>query len=676
MAQSGDQGRNFVAGQLTALPGLGPLGDFDLDLLGTAQVGGSDSEAPRRDLLDLGVFEGAETDFVLTALTRVAPSADAVHRLGETLVGFGRDRSQAHRRGTETLEDRFDRLHFVDENRSPIALEFEEVADELLVPGFDAVFEDRVVLFFPADGRLVDCMDRRRSKVVVLGPVDVFVKAADVEREDPVRRLQVEGFGVKTTDTLLDLSVAQSLEQRIGFGKAFGDDLVPQPDDVEEHRVAVAGDRRDAHFRHNLEQTGVDRRANLFQNRSEVDVGIFAPFDLRDGLEEHIGMNGRSAEGQHRGGRVRIVNLSGHGDDAHKVADSRIEKGVIEAADNHQHRHCHIVLGECMIVEDDETDAPLFNLRNDLIDQLVEAGAQIAFEARIVAFGFVSGVVLRIALPTEFFENDQLLVAENRRDGFESFGVLGVVGENVVDLSEAGVETHHHPLPDRVDGGVGHLGEFLTEKVGEIALLVAEGRQRCIVSHRGGRLLTLFEHRLDHLLDHFERNVEVALARLHHLRGRNLHRGERIVHMLLEIDHIFCEPLTVGKLRLEIRIDILIFENGTVFEIQAHHLPGLQAAAFDDLFVGDLQHAVFGGDQQTPVFGDDVLGGAQAVAVQNAADVASVGHTHRRGTVPGLEACAGVFVESPQIGVHMRRILPGGGDHRPGGFEKVDAVDP
>jgi hypothetical protein len=48
----GDPRVDFEAGQLSALPGLGPLGHLDLQISGAGQVRRRDPEAARSDLLD------------------------------------------------------------------------------------------------------------------------------------------------------------------------------------------------------------------------------------------------------------------------------------------------------------------------------------------------------------------------------------------------------------------------------------------------------------------------------------------------------------------------------------------------------------------------------------------------------------------------------------------------
>ena len=71
MAQTRDKSRHFVARKLSALSGLGTLGNFDLNLFGAAQIGRSYTESSRCDLFDFGIFYGTESCCVFTALSAV-----------------------------------------------------------------------------------------------------------------------------------------------------------------------------------------------------------------------------------------------------------------------------------------------------------------------------------------------------------------------------------------------------------------------------------------------------------------------------------------------------------------------------------------------------------------------------------------------------------------------------
>ncbi|MNP14835.1 hypothetical protein D3C76_1071720 [compost metagenome] len=88
IAQLGDQAVDLAAWQLAALAGLGALGHLDLQHFGVDQVFRGDAEAAGGHLLDLGAAHRAVARRVFTALAGVRARAQAVHGLGQRLVGF------------------------------------------------------------------------------------------------------------------------------------------------------------------------------------------------------------------------------------------------------------------------------------------------------------------------------------------------------------------------------------------------------------------------------------------------------------------------------------------------------------------------------------------------------------------------------------------------------------
>src|SRR5205823_14175664 len=91
--------RHLEARQLTALAGLGTLGDLDLDLSAIEQVLGGDAKAARGDLLDrrgrvVAVPARDMARWVLAALAAVGLGADTVHGDRECLVVLGSEGAQ------------------------------------------------------------------------------------------------------------------------------------------------------------------------------------------------------------------------------------------------------------------------------------------------------------------------------------------------------------------------------------------------------------------------------------------------------------------------------------------------------------------------------------------------------------------------------------------------------
>src|SRR5207302_9241889 len=168
VADLGDVVGDLAPGQLPAFAGLRALGDLDLDLLRARKIFGRHAEAPRGDLLDLGLEHVAFAQFdvardavrsearaqrlagfhrrvtlaVLAALAGVRLPADAVHRHRERGVRFDRDRTVRHGAGRKTLDYLGCGFDLVDRNGlHAIEAKFEQTAEGHVTPGL--VVDDR-----------------------------------------------------------------------------------------------------------------------------------------------------------------------------------------------------------------------------------------------------------------------------------------------------------------------------------------------------------------------------------------------------------------------------------------------------------------------------------------------------------------------------------------------------
>ena len=133
VAHLGDPGIDLCAGQLAAFAGLGALGHLDLQFLGVDQILAGDAEAAGGDLLDgavlgIAVGLGHVAGRVFAAFAGVALAADAVHGDGQGFVRFLADGAVGHGAGLEALEDRLDRLDFLERDRLGSRLQFQQAA--------------------------------------------------------------------------------------------------------------------------------------------------------------------------------------------------------------------------------------------------------------------------------------------------------------------------------------------------------------------------------------------------------------------------------------------------------------------------------------------------------------------------------------------------------------------
>ena len=185
-------------------------------------------------------------------------------------------------------------------------------------------------------------------------------------------------------------------------------------------------------------------------------------------------------------------------------------------------------------------------------------------------------------------------------------------------------------------------------------------RGRVVRAHGAHRLLSRRHHGQEQELDVFLAVAEGLLGVEQGIgvRGHGGHVGRQLV----QVDLGLAQPLAIGLGTGQLGLDLGVVDDAALVEIDQEHLAGLEAPFLDDTVLGDVEHAHLGGHDHHVVVGDQIAGGAQPIAVQRRADLASVGEGHRRRPVPGLHQGGVVLVEGAPLGVHLLVAGPGLGD--------------
>ena len=213
-------------------------------------------------------------------------------------------------------------------------------------------------------------------------------------------------------------------------------------------------------------------------------------------------------------------------------------------------------------------------------------------------------------------------------------------------------ERHHRGFADGVDGRVGDLGEPLLEVGGEGARLAGEDGDGGIVAHGADRLVA-FAHGGEDELELFGAVAGGLLPGAELVGGGREEVGVGRGGELVERDEVVCDPVAVGLCGSEFLLELSVVEQSAGGEVDGDHLARAKAAPFDDLVVVDGEHADLGGEEEAAVAGNEVAGGAEAVAVERCGGDLAIGEDDGGGSVPGLIHAEVEVAEGLEVGVDV-----------------------
>ena len=167
------------------------------------------------------------------------------------------------------------------------------------------------------------------------------------------------------------------------------------------------------------------------------------------------------------------------------------------------------------------------------------------------------------------------------------------IAEQVRPRTDERHERHHELFADRVDRRVGHLREQLLEVVVEDLRPVRQHRQRGVVAHRADRLLAVHRHRRQDHLQVFLRVAERLLAvEQRHLRAAAAAPARADRRARCAMRSIHCAIRLRGRQRA---LQLVVVDDAALLGVDQQHLARLQPPLLDDLALGNVEHADFGG---------------------------------------------------------------------------------
>ena len=359
MPDFGDYFIDLMARQLAAFAGLGALGDFDLEFAGIDQVFAGNAEPAAGDLFDgaaeaVIVRQGFVSFRVFAALPAVAHGTETVHGDGDSFMGFLADRAERHGAGDKPPDDLSRGFDFLQRDRIGF-FELEQTAQRTQV-FFLPVDVFRVFpVFLPvvAAHRLLECGDSFRRPEMRFAILAVVIAAACVEDFQCARfrleRLQVAGMSLHG-----NFFIADAADARSGAGKDVIYHLLIKPDRFKYLRAAVAPQRRDSHFRHDLENTFADRADIVFYRGCGIHFFQLVVLDqLGHGFQRQIGVDRSSAVSQQQNVMHDFTGFAGFQHQAGAGAESALAQMPVDGGDGHQRRNRRLSFAKPSVAEDD-----------------------------------------------------------------------------------------------------------------------------------------------------------------------------------------------------------------------------------------------------------------------------------------------------------------------------------
>ena len=422
--------------------------------------------------------------------------------------------------------------------------------------------------------------------------------------------------------------------------------ILAKPHRLEDLCAAIRANGRDAHFRHNLIQALAQGLDVVGLGRLVIHLHLAAPHEVVEHGKRHVGIDGTRAVAQEQGGVHHLAYFAALHDECGLHALLHRNQMMMHGAHGKQRGDGGVGGVDAAVGKNDIVHAILHRLRR-LLAKVVEReahGLLGVVGVGVEEHGQFDGLE---TLVTDIAENVELAVVEHGVRQAHHFA-MRLVGQENVHAHRADVfrERHDEFLAYGVDGGVGHLRELLPEVVEQELRLAAEHCRGRVVAHRCHRLCAAGAHRHERALHVLSRKSEGREAQPQVAHG--------VFHLTpafqgVEFDAVGREPAAVGLGLGKAFLNFLVAQDFSLERIDEQDFARLQPSFLLDFRCLVGQHARLGGNHELPALSDEVAGGAQAVAVEHAAGIASVAEEQGGRAVPRFHKDRMVFVESFEV---------------------------
>ena len=586
---------------------------------------------------------GVETFGQFAAFAGVAGSAQQVHGVGYVFVCLFADGAERDGFGYKAFHDGLFRFYLVDGYRLPVGFDVQQVAHEhrcIVIGGqlCECAIEVVVVglcrFAQGCNGFRVPCV------AFAVGAIGIFAAVGNglcrVACKSLLVFAQHIGGHIVDVDTFDGRRAATEIgvEQVRRYAECF-----------EQFGAFVAQNGRYAHFGDDFFQTFVDGVDVVGACGGVVELQ-FAAFDQRVECGKHdVGIDGTCSVAYQQGD-VHHFHYFAAFDNQGCLCALVTANEVVMYSRKHNERWYGRQRSADALVADNDVVKSVVDGFFGLVAKAFDGAAH-----AVGTFGYGEHHIERQGAKTfvgNVFQNVEFGVGDDGRFQFYHFAQLGCGVRNVaVDRPDETLQRHDGLFAQRVDGRIGYLCKLLAEIVEKTVRFVRKNGQRRVVAHRIGWLHLVAGHGFQHVFDvlgavaeHMQQAVVVVDGVAYFSAAFDVAQHHAVAF----------EPFAVGMFGGKGVFYRFVVENFPLLHVHHNHFAGAQALFLRYVFGSDVEHAGFRCHDECTLFGDDVMAGTQAVAVEYAAGIASIRKEYGRRSVPLLHEYAVIFVKLFQIG--------------------------
>ena len=482
--------------------------------------------------------------------------------------------------------------------------------------------------------------DRRRPPVVL--PVLAEAHASVVGKHPLGAVVAVRGE-LAGEDVLRDLGESDPADGGDRARKAAIDHLRAKPQRFEDLGAAVRGQRRDPHFREDLEEA-------LLGGGAECGWGLRCEPGLERRKREP-GVHRFRAVADQRREVMHVPRVSGLRGEAEPRAQTLAEQVLVHRTDRQEHRDRRVLAIRVAIAHDHDARAEPHGALRRGAQRIERRAERVRPDPRPPQRRQRHPLIAR-----EVAQGRDLVFQKNWMLGADQSQGSRTVREQRAAPAEMHAQRHDEGLAQRVDRRVRHLREALADIRVQALRNARQRGDRRVVPHAPHRVLARRRHGLGDVAQVLEAPAEGELAR-HELRPlvpRRRDPGGRA-----ERADGAGGPARVRSATRHLPLGVGVVEDGLAPRVHHDELTGAQTPAFDHVPRIHVHEPHLGPGDEQAVARDLVAAGPQAVAVQRGAGDDAVRERQRRGTVPRLDEALVELVEPAERASHLGGALVG-----------------